>query len=200
VTERAQLGVIDVEATTPDPDPTPTAETKAASDPFANLGGARRSIGAWSPASRTSWLGRSWIFGVIAAPPLAIMFALAGARAGRSLKKRRLDGKSAPATLAKEALREAKEAKKKGDASAEASALERALRHSIEDVTGLKSRGVTADALPAELERRGASAAGAKEVAEALAACDAARFDPLGDGARDLDARVRKAIAALGKR
>ncbi|HTN91817.1 MAG TPA: hypothetical protein VL242_49450, partial [Sorangium sp.] len=112
------------------------------------------------------------------APPLVVTLFGAGDRLVRRARERRAAGATSPARLAALALREAEEAAAQGDLKATAAAIERALHRAIESATGLRSRGVLLAALPGELGQRGVPEALSTRACEALAACEAIRFEP----------------------
>ncbi len=199
---RAVLGKVDVKPTMPALDPvTHQPIDAAAPDPFVTLPGARAALGAYAPPRRRLLDGSAMWF-LIAAPPLLVGVFSMGAGAARRARARRAIAKDSPAALAQRALAEARQAEADGDGKALAAALERALHLAIEGATGLKSRGVLLADLPRELSARGLPAALGDEIAGAFAACEAVRFDPEPDPTktRDLAARVRAAVADLGRR
>jgi len=199
---KAALGTIDVTAKLPAIDPATKQPVDApAPDPFAALPSPRAALGAYTSPSATALDGRALWF-LLAAPPLFVGTVSAGARAARKAKARRALAKSTPATLAQVALQEARKAEANGDVGALAASLTRAIHFAVEGATGLRSRGVLVADLPAELEQRGLSAELGEEIAGALAACEAVRFDPSGEARtrQDLAARVRALVAELGRR
>ena len=78
------------------------------------------------------------------------------------------------------ALGEAERAQRGGDSSAALAALERALHLALEHRTGLRTRGVLAADRAAALRGAGLDATEADEAARVLAACEEARFVPMG--------------------
>jgi hypothetical protein len=198
---RAVLGKVEVSPATP-VGPTATAPVDPpAPDPFVALPAPRAALGAWEAPRPPRLVGQT-AWGLVAAPPLLVGLASLGAGALRRAKERRALSKDAPAALAQKALAEARRAEAKGDAKALAAALERAVHLSIEGATGLKSRGVMAADLAAELAERGVPAELAEAAVEALAACETVRFDPSPSDrtTQDLSARVRALVADLGRR
>jgi BatD DUF11 like domain len=199
---RAVLGKVEVKPTMPALDPVTRQPVDAATpDPFIGLPGARAALGVHVPPRRRLFDGGPmWL--LIAAPPLLVGVFSMGAGAARRARARRANVKDSPAALAQGALAEASRAEASGDGKALASALERALHLAIEGATGLKSRGVLVADLPGELAARDLPSALGDEIAGALAACEAVRFDPEPDPSttRDLAARVRAVVAALGHR
>ena len=138
---------------------------------------------------------------LLAAPPLLVTAVSAGTKAAKKARARRAEIKGSPAALAHQALAEAAEAEKKGDAKALAAALDRAVHLSIEAASGLKSRGVLLAELPAELRERGLPAGLGERARAVLSACEAVRFEPSPDPARtrDLLAEARTLAADLRK-
>ncbi|WP_438004815.1 BatD family protein [Sorangium sp. So ce321] len=184
VVEVADLGVIQVRAVAP-PAPSgpapgaPAADRGAAgrAEPFAGMPGLRTSLGPYTPPATLPLDGAPfWL--LLAAPPLVVTLFGAGDRLVRRARDRRAAGATSPARLAALALREAEEAAAQGDLKATAAAIERALHRAIESATGLRSRGVLLAALPGELGQRGVPEALSARACEALAACEAIRFEP----------------------
>ena len=192
----ATLGSIDVKAAAPTAG---TASAPAAAapapEPFAALPPARTTLQEFTPAAGPIVQGMSlWI--LLAAPPLLAGLISASARVGRRVRDRRAADKVSAPTLIAQALRDAAAAETAGDPKSAASAVERALHHAIEGATGLKSRGVLLADLPREIEARGVGHELAAQIGEALAACEAIRFDPDG-GASAIEAIGRQGRAAV---
>ncbi|WP_437753357.1 BatD family protein [Sorangium sp. So ce1389] len=184
VVETADLGVVQARAVAP-PAPSgpapgaPDADRGAAgrAEPFAGMPGLRTSLGQYTPPATLPLDGAPfWL--LLAAPPLVVTLFGAGDRLMRRARERRAAGATSPARLAALALREAEEAAAQGDLKATAAAIERALHRAIESATGLRSRGVLLAALPGELGQRGVPEALSARACEALAACEAIRFEP----------------------
>ncbi|WP_437793326.1 BatD family protein [Sorangium sp. So ce693] len=184
VVERAELGVVQVSPVAPPassgpPSRAPLAEGDGAGRgaPFAGMPGLRTSLGPHTPPATLPLDGAPfWL--LLAAPPLAVTLFGAGDRLLRRARDRRAAGASSPARLAAIAQREAEEAAAQGDLGATAAAIERAVHRAIESATGLRSRGVLLAELPGELGRRGVPEPLSSRACEALAACEAIRFEP----------------------
>ncbi len=183
VVESAELGVSQVTPVAPPapsgpPSGAPGADDAAGSaGPFAGIPGLRTSLGPYSPPATLPLDGAPfWL--LLAAPPLVVTLFGAGDRLVRRARERRAAGASSPARLAAVAQREAEEAAAQGDLGATAAALERAVHRAIESATGLRSRGVLLAALPDELGQRGLPEPLSARACEALAACEAIRFEP----------------------
>ena len=199
---KAVLGKIQVSPKLPSVDPRTRQPVDAPPpDPFAGLPSARPTLGAYvAPRPRRLEGNAMWL--VIAAPPLLVGAFSITRSAARRVAARRATAKDSPAALAQKALADARAAEKAGDGKTLATALERAVHLAIEGATGLKSRGVLLADLPGELTGHGLAESLAGDLAAALAACDAVRFDPSPSSAttHDLGARVRALVADLGKR
>ncbi|WP_437276240.1 BatD family protein [Sorangium sp. So ce375] len=184
VVERADLGVVQVTPVAPPassgpPSRAPLAEGDGAGrgEPFAAMPGLRTSLGPYVPPATLPLDGAPfWL--LLAAPPLAVTLFGAGDRLLRRARDRRAAGATSPARLAAIAQREAEEAAAQGDLGATAAAIERAVHRAIESATGLRSRGVLLAELPGELGRRGVPEPLSTRACEALAACEAIRFEP----------------------
>ncbi|WP_437903734.1 BatD family protein [Sorangium sp. So ce327] len=184
VVERAELGVVQVSPVAPPassgpPSRAPRAEGDGAGrgEPFAGMPGLRTSLGPHAPPATLPLDGAPfWL--LLAAPPLVVTLFGAGDRLVRRARDRRAAGATSPARLAAIALREAEEAAAQGDLGATAAAIERAVHRAIESATGLRSRGVLLAELPGELDRRGVPGPLSSRACEALAACEAIRFEP----------------------
>ncbi len=199
---KAVVGTVVVNPTLPALDPaTRKPIEQAAPDPFTAMPSPRAALGAY--AQPRPWLldGRSLWF-VIAAPPLFVGTFSAGVGAARRARSRRATTKGSPATLAQEALAEARKAEALGDPGALAAALIRAIHFAVEGATGLRARGVLLADLPGELEQHGLSPELGEAIAGALASCEAVRFDPSAEARvrQDLAARVREVVAELARR
>ncbi|WP_437587164.1 BatD family protein [Sorangium sp. So ce1000] len=182
VVERADLGVVQVTPVVPPassgpPSRAPRADGAGRSEPFAGMPGLRTSLGPHAPPATLPLDGAPfWL--LLAAPPLAVTLFGAGDRLLRRARDRRAAGATSPARLAAIAQREAEEAAAQGDLGATAAAIERAVHRAIESATGLRSRGVLLAELPDELGRRGVPGPLSARACEALAACEAIRFEP----------------------
>jgi len=145
--------------------------------PFKTLAKPRTSMQPYAPSSRRPLAARTF-WGLVLAPPLAILLLGAGVQGWGALRRRRRERKQDPATLAWRALAEAKRADDPKDTAA---AAERALHLAIEAATSIKSRAVLLADLPDELEDRGVEPSLAEQVCEAFEACSSLRFDPTAD-------------------
>ncbi|MEO7330582.1 MAG: BatD family protein, partial [Minicystis sp.] len=127
---RAALGVVEVSRGAPGPrikDPAgkePDPPDVSVADPLGTLAPPRLALGAYSAARAPRWGDVRTLWSLIAAPPLLVGLAFAGADALRWVKGRRASVKESPAALAIAALREAEEAKKKSDVKGVAAAVE----------------------------------------------------------------------------
>ncbi|WP_437314713.1 BatD family protein [Sorangium sp. So ce385] len=188
VVESAELGVVQVTPVAPSAASAPSSTAPGAADGaagraerFAGMPGLRTSLGPYAPPATLPLDGAPfWL--LLAAPPLAVTLFGAGARLARRARERRAAGATSPARLAAVALGEAEEAAAQGDVGATAAAIERAVHRAIESATGLRSRGVLLAALPDELGQRGVPDALSARACEALAACEAIRFEPAARG------------------
>lgn len=200
---KAELGAVQVRPVTTAPSssaraPLPGSDggTALSADPFATLPSPRLTLGAYV-AKAPPLLGGARFWWLLGAPPAAFGLFVGASRALRALKAKRDAGKTAPSTLAERALRDAQTAESQGNTKDLASAVERALHHSIEHATGLKARGLLLDELaqklPAELSKNGIDASLSARICEAFSACDSVRFDPTASAEviRDLRARAQ---------
>ncbi|WP_437479678.1 BatD family protein [Sorangium sp. So ce1014] len=206
VVESAELGVIQVTPVAPPAPSGPPSGAPGAGDaagsagPFAGIPGLRTSLGPYSPPATLPLDGAPfWL--LLAAPPLVVTLFGAGDRLVRRARERRAAGASSPARLAAVAQREAEEAAAQGDLGATAAAIERAVHRAIESATGLRSRGVLLAALPDELGQRGLPEPLSARACEALAACEAIRFEPAAQegGAATAAALLEKGRAVINE-
>jgi len=187
---RAALGLVEVlpgKAQPPAAAPSAAPDVKP-DDLASNVGGPRKALGA--PAATPRHLTDSrWYFALLLGGPVAVV-AIGGIAelVGRMRRRWLVRGRSA-AAIARRALGEAREAARRSDAAAVASAVERALYTVIEDRLGLKARAVLRGDLSVRLEREGADRALAASVVSVLDRCDSLRFS----GGGDADAVVREA-------
>lgn len=163
--------------------PAPSASASAAADsddPWRNLPPPRTTLSEFkAPPEATLLLEGPRFVGALVAPPFLALAGIAGASLSRRVRSRLAGRRTSPRTLAAAALDDARRAKKAGDERAAAAAVERAIVLAIEGATGLKARGVLKESLASELTAKGVPEKVAARASEALAACDAARFDPL---------------------
>ncbi|MBK8251416.1 MAG: BatD family protein [Polyangiaceae bacterium] len=178
---RSQLGTIEVTPSKAAPvSPAPSGSAAPVTDDaLFNLAPPRTALAPFSVPQAAALLPGFRFPLAVTAPPIFAVIALAGIEMVRRAKTKIADKKSSPGTLAMEALKNAKDAKKAGDERAAAALVERALNLAIEAATGIKARGILKDDLFAELTNAGISNDHAKAVSQLLAACDLARFDPL---------------------
>ncbi|WP_437597365.1 BatD family protein [Sorangium sp. So ce590] len=205
VVESADLGVVQVTPVAPPAPSGPPSGAPGAGDgvagsagPFAGMPGLRTSLGPYSPPATLPLDGAPfWL--LLAAPPLVVTLFGAGDRLVRRARERRAAGASSPARLAAVAQREAEEAAAQGDLGVTAAAIERAVHRAIESATGLRSRGVLLAALPDELGQRGVPEPLSARACEALAACEAIRFEPTAQegGAAAAAALLEKSRAVI---
>ncbi|AUX46247.1 hypothetical protein SOCE26_077520 [Sorangium cellulosum] len=205
VVESAPLGMVEVTPVAPPAIASSAPASRAPGDgaagrgePFAGMPGLRASLGVYSPPAAMP-LDGALFWCLLAAPPLLVTAFGAGDRLVRRTRERRAAGAASPARLAAVAQREAEEAAAKGDLKATAAAIERAVHRAIEAATGLRSRGVLLASLPGELGQRGVPEALSARVSEALAACEAIRFEPAAQegGGAAAAALVEKSRAVL---
>lgn len=200
VVERAELGTVEVTPTVQRAAPAASSAEPASRDPFAAMAAPRAALSAYTPPPPPRLDGAPfWI--LLGAPPLLVTLGGAGGRLIRRARERRAAGAASPARLGAAAQREAEEAAARGDVKETAAAAERAIHRAIEAATGLRSRGVLLDALPAELAAKGVPAPLADSVRQALAACEAIRFDPgaTSTDAADLAERARRVSTELAR-
>jgi hypothetical protein len=174
------------------------ADQDEQADPFATIGAARLSLQPFEPPDDQGLAPRT-LWALVIIPPAGVALAAALRRAGRRLARRRAARRQDAGALAERALRDMKRA---ADPQARAAAAERALHHAIEAATGLKSRGVLLDELPAQLEERGLEPELSSELCDALATCSNIRFEPAptDDAAAELRARVAPLVKRLARR
>lgn len=192
----AELGTVQVEPGMGPPGASSASASAAATpgrEPFAAIGGPRKSLGAWS-APQAPLLEGPRLWALIAAAPLLVGLLFGGQRLARHLRERRARGEASASALTARALREAREAEARGDARAVAAAVERAVHASVEAATGLRSRGVLLAELLPELEKHGVARDTAQRARDCLQACDALRFAP-GASATDLGDLTKRARA-----
>jgi BatD DUF11 like domain len=207
---RVSLGALDVEPVAPADDPgrpkgsDPAAPEEPTVDPFVALGAPRATLGAFIAPKGPIWSEGWALWLLVAAPPLAVALGFGGAGAIARLRSRRAEASAAPTALAHEALQAADEAEAKGDKTALAVAVERAIHLSIEGATGFKSRGALRNELPAELEEHGVPRALGDRIKAALSECEVIRFEPASappadGGTGGLGARARALVDEIDR-
>jgi len=173
---RAALGTVKV---LPKPGaseaPKPTAPNE--DDPFAGLPGLRRTQRTFEPAT-TRAPSAPWFVGLAAFPSLAVLLGSLALRGARNLAARRASRLAEPDHLARQALEELRRAR---DPAAIAGLAERAIHLAIEAATGLRSRGILLDELPAALAAHQVPDALAAEAHATLLAASELRYQPAPD-------------------
>ncbi len=192
-TARADLGVVTSR-------PSVATKTKATAppDPFSMMPELRDAMGATRlPEGRLaeSHPGLFW-FG-LGATPFAFLGFTGVSTGVRSVRARVRDRASSPLTDLRTKLAVAEAAARSGDARAIAAATARALQAAIVVHADVNVR----DALDGEVRERiaeaGVDEALAGEIADVLAACEAARFSPDAPDLAEAEARFRAAKAAI---
>jgi hypothetical protein len=188
---RADLGGLRVEGTTPPPAPSAAAgAAEVEADALAALpaprGAARAHVASPAPAVPLGWL-----LGAVAAPPLLVLAGLGGLRLARGTRERLDARRDVPGARVRDALDEAREADRRGDAQAVAGAVERAAHLAIEAATGLRSRGVLLRDLADAMADGGVDPAVASRAADVLRDAETLRFDPTAEAASRTDLVVR---------
>ncbi len=147
----------------------------AKDDPLAGALGLRRSLG--EPAKGALALSDHRLFWLaIFLAPLGVVVAGAGQRFGKRLAARwRLKAES-HASLAQQALSDARAALKQRDAAAAASQAEKAVLLAVEGATGLRARAVLKSDLGSSLAAHGVGAPLAADIVTLLERCDDLRF------------------------
>jgi len=153
------------------------ATEQAAVDPFANIPGARTTLGSYQPPPTPAFDGPRLYF-ALGAPPFAYAFFSAGLAATRRIRMRRAAGAVSPERLANMALDEAIKARATGDVKAVCGGIERALHHALKAATDLESRGILLDELVAELEEAGLAEEVAVRVQTTLEEISTLRYAP----------------------
>ncbi|MBI3202872.1 MAG: BatD family protein [Myxococcales bacterium] len=147
----------------------------AKDDPLAGVLGLRKTLGDPGRGAlvfsdhRLFWLA-------IFLAPVGVVLAGAGQRFGKRLSARWRQKAESHASLAQQALGDARAALKRSDAAAAASQAERAVLLAVEGATGLRARAVLKSELGSELASHGVSAALAGEIVTLLERCDDLRF------------------------
>jgi hypothetical protein len=195
-TARAQLGKIKV---APGAAAATGAEPRVAHDPWSAIGDVRPALGTF-PRPRLQLTDRPAYWLALFAAPLAVVSGSLIGRTARIVRARLAARRTSSARSVEHALDQARAAMKRNDAGAAAAALDRAMHTAIEAATGVRSRGILIEQLPAALEAAGIAKDLATEVKEVLSAVDAARFTPdSSDPLSALVVRAEKAAAALGQ-
>jgi BatD DUF11 like domain len=171
---RAELGRVKV---TGEAKPLPTAGSAATQSPrlkglitpAPELSGTGRTSGTYWPSRPLYWLA---LFGL----PLSAGLGFALSDLGKRLRRRLAERRGSLSVAIDEALSQLDKARQASDASASASAAERALFLAIERATGLKGRGVLKSALASTLASSGIAPDRADELARLLGQCDELRF------------------------
>jgi hypothetical protein len=159
------------------PSAAPTQHGSTDRDPFAAAGAVRPSLGTHEPSS-TPLSDRMLFWLLLGGGPLTVLLLGGGSSALQKLGTRLRQSRTSPARQVSRALGEAREHSKAGDAASAASAAERAVHAALEASTGLRSRGVLRQQLPAALKDRGLDEQTANAVAELLERSEALRFEP----------------------
>jgi hypothetical protein len=199
---RARLGTVEVlpgQAVAAPSASSSAGVSPAPRDPFEGLGKVRKTLGApSSPPRHLSDKPAFWAFLFGAPGGIAAIRGLIAL--SRRLARRVRERSRSGAARAGQALSDARVAASKGDSSAVASAVERAVYTAIEDRLGVKARAVLRSDLTADLERRGADGALANDVAHLLDECDTTRFTGTADSsAQSLIDRGAAIVLVLGR-
>lgn len=174
---KAPLLTVDVTASGTTPLPDSSASAIADEDLLAALPSGRAKLSPYQRPPDDAF--PSWMLGLgILSPPLLVGFGFAATAIGSRLLKRHKKVQESGATKARIALNEAREAEKAGDMKGVSAAVERSVHATIEEATGLKSRGVMRNDLVAELEELGVTTDAANEAISILESCESMRFAP----------------------
>jgi hypothetical protein len=175
---RTQLGSVDVKPgkiAAPAPSAAPSASSSTTDGPLEDIGAPRRALGAPTVTPR-HFTDSKGFFGLLAGGPLAVI-ALGGLTELASRLRRRMTARERSLSAAyRRALADARAAATRGDRSAVAGAVERALYSALEDRLGLKARAVLRPDLSRKLEQAGTEPALAAEIVALLDDCDKLRF------------------------
>jgi len=167
---RAALGALEVGGL---PAPAPSAD--AASEPGTTAVQPRQELGPM-PSTSLAWSSTRWFWGWLLAGPTLFASAV-GMEGGLRRWRGYLAASSERRRRSPEPhLQAAREAAQRGDASACASNLERALFVALEARWGLKPRGMLREELRCALVSLGTTPAFAEECSALLDACDGLRF------------------------
>lgn len=173
------LGSVDVEAdptrATPSSSASATGVQKSpAQDPFGSLGKHRPKRSDFS-ANPTKPLSNQTFWGALLTPPLGVLLFGWLMRSGSRWRRRKQAKRKAPATLAREALRDLG----KGSSAADtAHACEKAIHHAVEAACGIKARGLLQAEIVPKLTSAGVDQELSKQLAQCLERCAELRFVP----------------------
>jgi len=192
---KARLGKVRVE-----PSENPKERIPEEDDILAGALTVRKTLGE-SAARRPPLSDRSWFWIALILAPAAVVLTSAGSSASRRLKERLRQKRESREREAARALSEAASAANDGELAAAASAAERALIASIEDVTGLKARGLLRAELVGELEARGVPEQLSRDLKSLLDDCDNVRFTGSGaaTNAQELASRAAGLVRSLSR-
>lgn len=208
---RARLGSIEVQ-----PNPTAAArpagsaapaQAAAPRDPFEGLGGPRTKLEAVAPRTQTITDSRAF-WAALGGAPLAVLVLAGLSRLARKIRAARGSRTESFTAVARRAIADAEGAASRGDASAVAAGVEKAVYTAIEGKLGLKARAVLRDRLAPELAKSGADEPLAREVTAVLDRCEHLRFagngsSGNGNGAeastKELVAQAAAVVSRLGK-
>jgi hypothetical protein len=193
---RAPLGVVKVKPVTG----RAAASADAKAELLPGLPAMRTSLEGARPA-RAYWTDSPLFFGGLLFSPLAYAVAVGASSVVARVRRRSKERAESPDTELAARVRAAEGASKGGDGRA----LDAAVTHALEAATvarsGVRVRGAKGDEAESRLADAGVGAVVAREIAELLRACEAARFSPDEtslDAARDRWRRARAAIDKLG--
>lgn len=198
---KAELGTIEVEESAPSDAEVERAKRsgkdKGLEDPLAELPAPRATLSAFR-ASKEKLLP-SFVLGLgVGVPPLLALLVLGAARARRAAQDRGDTGDGQLKSKLKHALADAAKGEKSGDGKLLLGGIERALHAALELATGVKTRALRLDELPAQLTEHGLSKELAKEARELLEACDGLRYAPSEDaGKSELFAKTKSLTKKL---
>jgi len=192
---KAPLGVITVKAVAG----RAAASGDAKIEPLPGLPGIRTVLEGAQPARRY-WTDSPLFFGGLLVSPLAYVVAVGATSVVARARRRSKERAESPETELAVRVRAAEVASKGGDGRA----LDAAVTHALEAATvarsGVRVRGARGDEAALRLTEAGVGAEAAREIAELLRACEAARFAPDEtslDAARERWTRARTAIDQL---
>jgi hypothetical protein len=172
------LGTVDVRPAVGQAEP--DASSRGDDDLLANLPKPRGKLSPYEHPDRAPI--PTWGLGAaIACPPFLVGLGFVVSALGARAVRRRREARGGTGARIKEAFAAAKHAEKKGDVKELAAAIERAVHASIEEATGVKSRGLLRDALGAALETKGVAKDVSSEASDVLAECELLRFTPAAD-------------------
>lgn len=151
------------------------------------------------PTASFRWTDHRAYWLLLFAGPAFVLTATGVARGGRRLSARWADRRRSHSAVAREALREAREAASRGDGRAAATSIERAVYATIEEQTGLKARGVLRADLAETLKAEGLEATAAQAVVALLDSLDDLRFTAANASADAVVSRAQGIVSRLSR-